>query len=329
MKFIFFTDTHIKGTKPKNRNDNFYETLKTKFLEIKDICDELEIDFILHGGDWFDRPDISPSIVKEFALIIQSYRRPIYTIAGNHDIYGQNPDTVGRTMLGLLEGVGVLNLLNYDDDVVVEKDGLKVQIMGKPYRFDIDDVETSSDYYIVKKSKNVDYLINMVHGMLLKKPFFEGIPYTLVDNIIETEADITLAGHYHAGFGLVKKDGKYFSNPGSLVRITNTIGEINRIPKVLIIELGNGINVYERELTSAAPGNEVLDRRQLEYAQDRNVKLHKFYQELSETGKFQKADLNKIIDDITADQNISREVKYETVKRLATAKEELTHDEED
>jgi DNA repair exonuclease SbcCD nuclease subunit len=329
MKFIFFTDTHIKGVAPRNRNDNFYETLKRKFLEIKEICDELEIDYILHGGDWFDRPDISPSIVKEFALIIQSYKRPVFTIAGNHDIYGHNPETVGRTMLGLLEGVGILTLLNYNDDVIVEKNGLKVQIMGKPYRFDIDDAEVSYDYYIVQKRKDVDYLINMVHGMLLKKPFFEGIPYTLVDNITETEADITLAGHYHGGFALVEKGGKYFLNPGSLVRITNAIGEINRIPKVVIIELGDGINIYERELKSAAPGNEVLDRRQLEYAQDRNVKLHRFYQELSETGKFQKADLNKIIDDITADQNISREVKHETIKRIATAKEELSHDEED
>lgn len=329
MKFIFFTDTHIKGTTPKNRNDNFYETLKRKFLEIKEICEELDIDYVLHGGDWFDRPDISPSIVKEFALIIQSYKRPVFTIAGNHDIYGHNPETVGRTMLGLLEGVGILRLLNYNDEVIVEKNGIKVQIMGKPYRFDIDDVELSGNYYIVQKRKDVDYLINMVHGMLLKKPFFEGIPYTLVDNIAATEADITLAGHYHGGFGIVERNGKYFINPGSLVRITNAIGEINRIPKVVIIDLSGGINIYERGLKSAAPGNEVLDRRQLEYAQDRNVKLHRFYQQLSETGKYQKADLGKIIDDITADENISREVKYETIKRIAVAKEELSHDEED
>ena len=37
MKFLFFTDSHIRGTTPKNRKDNFYETLKTKLLEITNI----------------------------------------------------------------------------------------------------------------------------------------------------------------------------------------------------------------------------------------------------------------------------------------------------
>ena len=110
MKFLFFTDSHIRGTTPKNRKDNFYETLKTKLLEITNISKKLDVDYILHGGDWFDRPDISPSIVREFAIIIKTFEKPIYTIAGNHDIYGHNPDTIGRTMLGLLEGTGMVTL---------------------------------------------------------------------------------------------------------------------------------------------------------------------------------------------------------------------------
>ncbi|MDP4181379.1 MAG: metallophosphoesterase [Bacillota bacterium] len=329
MRLIFFTDTHIKGTTPKNRTDNFYEALRKKFIEIKDICEELDIDYVLHGGDWFDRPDIAPSIVKEFASIIQGYKRPVFTIAGNHDIYGHNPETVGRTMLGLLEGVGILKLLNYKDEIVLQKKDVKVQLTGKPYRFDIDDREMFKEYYVVKKRTDVTYLINMVHGMLLKKPFFEGIPYTLIDSILETEADITLAGHYHGGFGIVERSGKYFVNPGSLVRITNAIGEINRTPKVVIIDIENNIKIYERELKCASPGEEILDRKQLEYAQDRNVKLYKFYQELSETGRFEKTDLNKIIDEISADQNISREVKDETIRRIALAREELANGEEE
>jgi DNA repair exonuclease SbcCD nuclease subunit len=70
MRFLYFTDTHIKGTTPRNRTDDFYETLKSKFNEIKTISEELNIDYILHGGDWFDRPDVSPSIVREFAAVI-------------------------------------------------------------------------------------------------------------------------------------------------------------------------------------------------------------------------------------------------------------------
>lgn len=138
MKFLFFTDSHIRGTTPKNRKDNFYETLKNKFYEIGDISGRYNVDYILHGGDWFERPDISPSIVREFAVIIKSFGKPIYTVAGNHDIYGHNPATVGRTMLGLLEGTGIINLLVYDDEVILKKDGITVQLTGRSYNYEID-----------------------------------------------------------------------------------------------------------------------------------------------------------------------------------------------
>lgn len=324
MRFLYFTDTHIKGTTPKNRTDDFYETLKGKFREIKTISEELDIDYILHGGDWFDRPDVSPAIVREFAAIIKSYGKPVYTIAGNHDIFGHNPDTIGRTMLGLLEGVGILTLIGNDDELVLEKEGIRVQLTGKPYRYDIDDNEKFRDYYIVKKRKDVNYSINMVHGMFLVKPFFEGVRYTLVDDVCETEADITLAGHYHSGFGIVERNSRIFANPGSLVRITNTLGEINRKPKVLVIELTDKINIREQELMTARPGEEVLNRQQLEYSQDRSIKLHRFYQEISKTGKYDRLDLDKIIEEIAADEDISSEIKEETVKRIALAREELS-----
>lgn len=79
------------------------------------------MDYILHGGDWFDRPDISPSIVREFAIIIKKFEKPVYTVAGNHDIYGHNPDTIGRTMLGLLDGTGMVTLLRHGDEVLLKR----------------------------------------------------------------------------------------------------------------------------------------------------------------------------------------------------------------
>ena len=79
--------------------------------------------------------------------------------------------------------------------------------------------------------------------MLLNKPFFEGVQYTLIEDIKDTEADITLAGHYHNGFGIKKIDSKYFINPGSIVRVANKISEIKRIPEVILIEVNNKISI--------------------------------------------------------------------------------------
>lgn len=326
MRFLFFTDTHIRGTNPRNRKDDFYGTLKAKFREVKSIAHRLNADYILHGGDWFDRPDVSPAIVREFAVIVQSFGRPVYTIAGNHDLFGHNPDTLGRTMLGLLEGIGIMKLIGYEEEVVLEKEGVRVQLTGKSYNYDIDG-ENYKKYYIVKKRPDVDYAINIVHGMLLNKPFVEGIHYTLLDEIAGTEADITLAGHYHSGFGIKRIDSKYFVNPGSMVRIANTLSELKRRPEVVFIDLGDGITMKEIELTSALPGEDVLDRLQLERSQDRTAKLHQFYQGIAASGEFKRIDLNRMIEEIVSNQELSTAVKDEAIRRIAAASESLSTEE--
>lgn len=324
MRFLFFTDTHIRGTTPRNRTDIYYNTLKNKFEEIKKIIEEENIDYVLHGGDWFDRPDISPAIVREFSIIIKNFGKPVYTVAGNHDIYGQNPETIGRTMLGILDGIGLINLIDYDEKIILQKDGIRVQLTGQSYNYNLDG-EDFRKYYIIKKEKDADYAINIVHGMLLEKPFFQGIRYTLIDEIKDTEADITLVGHYHSGFGIKKLDQKYFINPGSLMRVTNAISEINRKPKVIIIDLNKkGITAIEYELKNALPGNEVLDRTMLESSQDRNMKLHLFYQGITAAGKFAKIDLNNIIEEIASNNVLSPEVKDEAIRRIAVARENLS-----
>lgn len=330
MKLLFFTDSHIRGTNPRSRTDDFYSTLKNKFNELIEIIRQNEIDYVLHGGDWFDRPDISPSIVREFAMIIKRFNRPIYTISGNHDIYGHNPDTLSRTMLGLLEGTEIINVLKYGQPVILEKDGLKVQIYGNSYNYEIDG-DKQQDYYIVKKDPEVKYCINIVHGMLLPRPFIEGIKYTLIDEILTTDADITLAGHYHSGFGIKKLGDKYFVNPGSFARISSLKSELTRKPEVVIIDLSDKIEVWSVKLESALPGEEVLNREHIETARNRAYKLNQFFQSAEASGEFKhiRIDINKIIDEIASAQGLKDEVKLETIKRIDQARQSLSGDEVD
>jgi DNA repair exonuclease SbcCD nuclease subunit len=328
MKFLYFTDSHIRGTTPKNRKDNFYETLQNKFQEIKEISDDLDIDYILHGGDWFDRPDISPSIVREFAILIKDFGKPVYTVAGNHDIYGHNPETLGRTMLGILEGTGIVRIINYDEEVLLEKNGIRVQLTGKSYNYEIDQ-EDFKKYYVVRKRKDADYAINIVHSMLLLKPFYEGIPYTLIDDIKDTQADITFAGHYHSGFGIKMRDLKYFINPGSIVRISNSLSEINRKPSVIYAELQDDIDVREIELKTALPGDDVLDREKLEVSKDRNLKLHQFYESITASGEYRKIDIARIIEEIASNQELSWDVREEALRRIVIARESFSSGQED
>jgi DNA repair exonuclease SbcCD nuclease subunit len=198
---------------------------------------------VIHGGDLFDRPDISVSIVSRFAKILKEIKIPLYIVSGNHDIFGHNPLTVGRTMLGLLNDLDFIHIIDDKEVIILEKNNIKLQLTGQPYTYDIDN-PLNKDKYIVKEIKdNVNYSIHVVHGMLLDKPFIKGIPYTLLEDIKGTKADITLSGHYHNGFKTTIIDNKYFINPGSIVRITNSLREINRIPQVVMLDLNDKINI--------------------------------------------------------------------------------------
>lgn len=115
MRLLFFNRHSYKREYTQNRNDNLFETLERKFIEVNQIIEEYKIDFLLHGGDLFDRPDVSISIVNRFASIINSIKVPIYIISGNHDIYGHNPQTINRTMLGLLDALGVVKVIRDEE----------------------------------------------------------------------------------------------------------------------------------------------------------------------------------------------------------------------
>lgn len=317
MKILYFTDTHIKGTNPKNRKDDFVESLEEKFREIVSIIKEKDVDYVIHGGDLFDRPDISISVVSRFTTILRDIEKPIYIVSGNHDIFGHNPATIDRTMLGLLRSLDFIKVIPREKPIILEKMGMRVGLTSLPYTYDID--STPEGYILEKVPENVDYSIHVVHGMLLDRPFVKGIPYTLIDDIINTAADITLSGHYHAGFKTIEKNGKYFVNPGSLVRVTNSLKEIERIPQVAILSLDSEINIEMLPLKSAKPGEDVLDRTEMENCMFRSERIVQFKQSIDSAMNFEKMDLNDILLEVTLSEGVTDEVKEEALRRIANS----------
>ncbi|MGO1469299.1 MAG: metallophosphoesterase family protein [Tissierella sp.] len=317
MKILFFTDSHIRGTTPKNRKDNFTNTLEKKFNEIVKITSEENIDYIIHGGDLFDRPDVSISLVSKFAKILNQIKVPIYIISGNHDIFGHNPKTLNRTMLGLISELQVLNIINKDEKIFLKKNNIKVQLTGHPYIYDIDNPVDKSAYIVNHIEESCNYAIHIVHGMLLDKPFIKGVPYTLVDDIKETLADITLSGHYHSGFKTIKIENKFFLNPGSIVRISNSMREIKRKPKVTIINLNDSIDISHRYLSSALPGEKVLDRKEIEDGIYRRERMYEFKQTIDNAMNFEKMDINDILLQVSTTEGVDQDVKNEALKRIS------------
>lgn len=317
MKILFFTDTHLRGTNPKNRKDDFVTALENKLNEIIDIIDSEDIDYVIHGGDLFDRPDVSISVVSHFSKILKKIKIPFYIVTGNHDIYGHNPMTMNRTVLGLLNDLDFLKIIGSNDKLIFEKEGIRVQVTGQPYIYDIDDINRR-DYYILKqKPEDVNYAIHIVHGMLLDRPFIKGIPYTLIDEIKDTKADVTLSGHYHSGFNTIQIEDKYFLNPGSLVRVTNSIKEMDRRPQVVKLQLDSKIGIEYIKLKSALDGELVLDRKEIEKFIFKNERLSEFKQTIDSAMDFEKMDINDLLIEVTTSEGFSSEVKNEALRRIA------------
>lgn len=317
MKILFFTDSHIRGTIPKSRKDDFTKTLEIKFNEIVKIIDKEEVDYVIHGGDLFDRPDVSISLVSKFAKILNKIKVPIYIVSGNHDIFGHNPKTLNRTMLGLICELNVLNIINENEKVILEKDNIKVQVTGQPYVYDIDRHDDKSSYIVRKVEPDCDFSIHVVHGMLLDKPFIKGVPYTLVDDIRDTLADITLSGHYHSGFEKIEIDGKHFLNPGSIVRISNSLREIKRRPKLAIINIKEEIDISYEYLSSALNGEDILDRQEIENSIYRRERMYEFKQTIDNAMNFEKIDINDVLMEVSNTEEVDEKVKKEALKRIS------------
>ena len=263
MKFLFFTDTHIRSDNFAIRKDDFHKALADKLKEVKEIGEKEEVDYYLHGGDFFDRPDATAKSTGEFGKILQSFKKPIYGIIGNHDIYGYNLDTLERSMLGIYEKLDIIRLIDWENPLILEEDGFRIQISGAPFEYDIDQ---STNYYYPDREQGVDLHILMIHSFLMDKPFIKGVYYTLIEDIADTDADIILSGHYHSGYGKIEYNDKIFVNPGALIRNSRAKLELKRRPSVVILDLSEKKKEIKIiELKSAKPGEEVMvpmDERQ-------------------------------------------------------------------
>ncbi len=312
----------MRGNTPENRLDNLSETLKNKLNEVVDIAEKHDVDYILHGGDFFDVASPSLAVTGEFLDIFKKFKVPIYAISGNHDLFGANLQTLPRTLLGFIARLGFIKLLMPGDKVYLEKNNVTLQLTGQPYHYDIDIRPRELDYHISKE--NADVAIHMVHGMLANQKEFPG-HHTLVADILATEADITLSGHNHLGFGHLELDGKHFINPGALVRLTNHKREIERKVGITLINLdSNDIECEIIELNSAPIGDEVLDRSKIEAKASLDLKLERFTQEIKQASDMEKMNVKAIINEVINKLEGSQELRIEALKRIAIIEETMS-----
>lgn len=349
MKFLYFGDRHYSALKtPPNRIDDFLETTKNKDLEIINIAKKENVTAFLQPGDFFNEKDVKgendflSEIINRWNMpsaskLLNSYLKtndekdiissvnnniPIIGIAGNHDLIGNSLDTLNDTTLGLLSSLGLMRLVSKENPIFFEtEDGLKVAITGTSYHLHQDEKEYLDDYIVTEKLGDIH--IHIVHGMLSDKDMGTLIKHTLIDNIVDTKADITLCGHNHIGFGIKNINGKYFINIGSVTRFTGDLKEITRVPSVVLIDISKkGILVEEISLKSAPVGTDVIDRSVLDEERKKKASISKFRKEAESMKTKTKPDMSDFVESIADNESIPDDIKNDILDRLVIKEKE-------
>ncbi len=132
IKFLFLSDTHFGvhyAVKPRNKlrfeyGKRFFSNVERIFHH---LIEEDNVDFILHGGDFFNRSKPPPDIVKKSTdlLLWAAKRVPIYLIPGNHER--------GKLPFGLVKFYDNIHVFSNPSSFIFEKDEIKIKICGFPY----------------------------------------------------------------------------------------------------------------------------------------------------------------------------------------------------
>lgn len=324
IKLLYSGDKHIRGTNPRNRLDDYKESLKLKFEELFKIAESSQVDAILDPGDLFDSPVVSISVLLEFAELLKKSPVPYYTTAGNHDIFGYNLGTYERTSLKLLSLlVPQLEVINDPTQpVLLEKDGVKVQLTFTPYSGDID---REGYGYSPGVETEGTYKIHTAHGMLLDHtPPFDR--FTLVQDV-PTTADLVLTGHDHTGYGIFRRaDGKVFANIGSLTRLAASQAEMERDIQALLIKVRSttAADLEVIKLESARPGAEILDRSRIEAEKKRQYAMDTFSALIrTDEGEAALVDIPGIVEMIAKQEAANPEVIKLALQKIEQARERL------
>lgn len=123
-----------------------------------------------------------------------------------------------------------------------------------------------------------------------------------------TPADLVLGAHYHPGFKEQEKDGVWFYNSGSILRIENTVENRKNKPKVVIFDIDATTGTFKseyKELQSAQDGNKVFSAKVNNSAYQ--ASLGSFHSKLKGK-KFKGVDILSLVDDYAKEHNEDDEI---------------------
>lgn len=282
LAFIFRTDVHVADKSPVSWKGDYRAEVLGSLVQIGELAREYKATAVLDGGDFFHVKTAvrnSHGLVYRVVGIHEGYPCPVYSIEGNHDMTGNNLNTIEEQPLGVLYASRVFNHLR---DETFEQDGLRVRVVGIPYSPSRDLREIQE----FRKRPGDDCLIAVVHALAAEDPpaevedFFGEPVFRYSSMIFEDGPDVFCFGHWHKDQGVVQLDGRFFVNQGAASRGALVRENLERTPKVSLIEVTKaGVKVTELPL-KVAPASEVFDIERKERQEKESTIITQFVEQI-------------------------------------------------
>ena len=227
-RFGFFTDTHISRRRAF-RTDDYYASVLDKMRQCYEHFKEAGCEFVIHGGDMFDRylsrSGQSLAATLEILLdvrdLIINSGLDTYYIWGQHDLMGYNRGTARGSSLNFLREICEGHLKEVEDSVDLA--GCKLFACH---------VDQDPKIRLLDSPRGIfKPVVAVVHALLSpEREMFDTIDIASIGRVSPV---LVLSGDLHKGFAPAVSNGTTYYNPGALARTEKT----DRKPKAAVITL--------------------------------------------------------------------------------------------
>lgn len=316
---------HLADNTPARRTGSWLEDVTAKLEWVGKKSQELEVDLVIDGGDFFDVKSPhrnSHNLVRVASQVHRiHYPMPVYALVGNHDVKYGNIDYLPEQPLGVLFASGIFKQFGNEEEVVLEKGGIKVKIVGIPYH------GTSYDWETIRgiggRRGDADYLFVCCHllardGKGGEGAMFEGediVPYSELEG---RGVDGWFFGHWHSDQGITELgDGSVVVNVGSLTRGSLNLDKLDRKPCIVEVVCEKGEKVkYNRHDVPVRDALEAFKIADKVEELDVKERLEKLGQEIKEMfNRVEKSNEQSLIDKVRG-MTLSSKVKERAILYL-------------
>lgn len=288
VALIFRTDTHVADKGPGSWKGDYAAEIWSNLEQIGAFAKRHEATAVLDGGDYFHVKTArrtSHATISRTAELHKAYPCPVFCVEGNHDLEHNNLDSIQHQPLGVLYSCGVFQHLR---EQVFDDGGLRVRVVGVPYS----PRRQLQELLAVQKKPGDDFLVAVVHALACEDPpdtvadFFGEPVFRYSELVTEDGPDVWMFGHWHRDQGIVEIRGKRFVNQGAVSRGALTRENVERTPKVSLVEFSE-LGVVSRELPLVvAPAAEMFDFERKERAEAEARSIDAFVQLLQADAAF-------------------------------------------